>query len=428
METQNIEEVEVNGEMHPIEDTVWSEELGCHLLESEAHEVLNEDEERDWVDQANLDANYTYTEDEEYCHNNIVWCCYVDDCYYYDTGNQAETYCGHTVNDEVASYSDYWQFIDRGQAEGYWLEEDDCAWCEDLDGYCHIDDATWCERNECYYWDEDKASGPQTYGEICDYHESKNNLRTVVDNNSKYFIGFEIEKNYFTWDGNDCCDNGDWVTDELHEFIAGYETDSSCGVEAVTNILPLASPRSRNRKHVFELMDEAEEIISSPYDSRCGGHMTISVRQKAFGYHDGYDVVDKLRQKIALLYALYRHRLRRSYCSSNKPAKKEDNSKYSPVNVKGSRVEFRIPSAIRNVKQLKLRYDLMYKMLYLTYERPTSFEVFLTKVRHIVRKMYNGNDERVEDIYRIARHFRKYLIAEEVANEIETFINDKKEE
>ena len=52
-------------------------------------------------------------------------------------------------------------------------------------------------------------------------------------------------------------------------------------------------------------------------------------------------------------------------------------------------------------------------MLYLTYERPTSFEVFLTKVRHIVRKMYNGNDERVEDIYRIARHFRKYLIAEE---------------
>ena len=70
----------------------------------------------------------------------------------------------------------------------------------------------------------------------------------------------------------------------------------------------------------------------------------------------------------------------------------------------------------------------MYKMLYLTYERPTSFEVFLTKVRHIVRKMYNGNDKRVDDIYTLARYFRKYLIAEEVANEIETFINHKEEE
>jgi predicted nucleic acid-binding protein len=66
-------------------------------------------------------------------------------------------------------------------------------------------------------------------------------------------------------------------------------------------------------------------------------------------------------------------------------------------------------------------------MLYLTYERPTSFEVFLTKVRHIVRKMYNGNDQKVEDIYILARYFRKYLIAEEVASEIETFINDKQE-
>ena len=428
MKTQNIEEVEVNGEMHHIEDTVWSEEMGCHLLMCEAHEVLNEDEETDWVDQDTLDSDYVYTDDEEYCHNNIVWCCYMDDTYYYDTGYQAETYCGHLIHEERASESDYWHYVERGCADGYWLEDQDCAWCEDIDDYCHIDDATWCERDECYYWDEENAGSSSEYGEICNYHESKNNLRTVVDHNSKYFIGFEIEKNYFTWDGNDCCENGDWVTDELNEFIAGYETDSSCGVEAVTNILPLASPRSANRKRVFELMDEAEDIISSPYDTRCGGHMTISVKQKDFAFHDGYDVVDKLRQKIALLYALYRHRLRRSYCASNKPAKRENNHKYSPVNVKGSRVEFRIPSAIRNSKQLKLRYDLMYKMLYLTYERPTSFEVFLTKVRHIVRKMYNGNDKKVEDIYILARYFRKYLIAEEVANEIETFINHKQEE
>ena len=100
MKTQNIEEVEVDGEMYPIEDTVWSEEMGCHLLECEAHEVLNEDEERDWVDQDTLDRNYIYTDDEGYCHCNIVWSCTIDDTYYYDTGYQAETFCGHLINDE----------------------------------------------------------------------------------------------------------------------------------------------------------------------------------------------------------------------------------------------------------------------------------------------------------------------------------------
>ena len=57
MKTQNIEEVEVNGEMHPLEDTVWSEEMGCHLLRDDAEQVLNEDEEDDWVDRYTLDNN-----------------------------------------------------------------------------------------------------------------------------------------------------------------------------------------------------------------------------------------------------------------------------------------------------------------------------------------------------------------------------------
>ena len=91
MKTQNIEEVEVDGEMHPIEDTVWSEEMGCHLLRDDAHRVINEDEEDDWVDQDTLDNDYTYTDDEGYCHNNIIWSCTIDDTYYYDTSYQAET-------------------------------------------------------------------------------------------------------------------------------------------------------------------------------------------------------------------------------------------------------------------------------------------------------------------------------------------------
>jgi hypothetical protein len=42
--------------------------------------------------------------------------------------------------------------------------------------------------------------------------------------------------------------------------------------------------------------------------------------------------------------------------------------------------------------------------------------------------MYGGNERKVEQIYQIARSFRKYLIAEEIGTTIEDFINPKKEE
>ena len=70
----------------------------------------------------------------------------------------------------------------------------------------------------------------------------------------------------------------------------------------------------------------------------------------------------------------------------------------------------------------------MYKMLHLTYNKPTSFEVYLQKVKHIVMKMYKGDEQKVEQIYSIARDFRRYLIAEEVTDLTDPFINYRKEE
>ena len=69
----------------------------------------------------------------------------------------------------------------------------------------------------------------------------------------------------------------------------------------------------------------------------------------------------------------------------------------------------------------------MYKIMYHSFKE-YSFEVFLQKVRHIVKKMYNGNDSKVDFIYDVARDFRRYLIAEEVTHRTDEYINPKKEE
>ena len=122
---------------------------------------------------------------------------------------------------------------------------------------------------------------------------------TKTSLHSPFSIGFEIEKKCFEADnGSIASDRGEYVGS--YDFFCGFETDSSCGVEGVSNILPLASPRSQFRNNVFMLIDNAKNVIDSKYDKTCGGHITVSVKD----YSDGYDIVDKMRQTLALMYAL----------------------------------------------------------------------------------------------------------------------------
>ena len=426
--------IEIDGEFYKESEVVYSEYSGKAIVKEDAVEIWY-DNDYDWGihKEVTESGEFLWVQDLDiYAHEDYAFHCEVSDHYYSSGAERTVSYCNTVGHEDNFSECFDWRWCDRGEAEGYYVHSDDVAYCEDIDEHVHIDDAHWCEREECFYWDECNVQDDGRLGtDICSYHSSKDNVRHIIDTQAQFTIGFEVEKKYFNTDYGVAEEVGDEVGE--HFLFAGYETDSSCGVEAVTHILPLSSPRSENRKKVFECIDAAERIICSPTDLSCGGHMTIQVRTQrseegGMKAEDGYDTVDRLRQKIALLYALYRNRLKRTYCDSNKPVKKEHNYKYSPVHIKGNKVEFRIPSAIKNTKQMKLRYDLMYKMLHLTYNRPTSFEVYLQKVRHIVMKMYRGDEQRVENIYKIARDFRKYLIAEEVTDLTDPFINYKKEE
>ena len=412
-----------------LKEMVWSKVMGRHIPSDDAYRVYDiDDVDGDVVTIEFRDENYRLTVDDNQHHpKDDVYYCEVSDSYLSTDDDFTRSYCGDYGHEESFCDSDYY-WIERGTASDHWLHCDNTTYCIDIDQHVHENDGHYCDIDDEYYYDCDNMphSGYER-NEVGDYHSCKDYVENLNSEyhgyNTQFNIGFEIEKNVFHTDHADATDTGDQVG--WYDLFAGFETDSSCGVEAVTHILPLGSPRSKARLKVFDMMDQASKVINSPKDITCGGHITVSVN----GMKDGYELVDKMREKLAILYALYRYRLKRTYCCSNKGIKKDNNVKYAPVHVKDfGKVEFRIPSAVANVKQLKLRYDLMYKIMHHSFERRVHFEVFLSNIRHIIKKMYNGNDQKVDAIFELAHHFRRYLIVEETSSNINEFINHSNEE
>jgi len=220
---------------------------------------------------------------------------------------------------------------------------------------------------------------------------------------SRFTIGFEIEKNRF---------HRNAVTE--YPLLAGFEEDSSCGTtssrrgyEAVTNILPLVAP-STWRNKIFNMFTQAEMIIDdrySPSNTRCGGHMTIRVEGMTSD-----ELMKRMRKFSGLFYAMFRYRLKNSYCHMNaimrnleERASMENphdvigggvGEKYSVVNQKrGGLIEYRLPSRITSVKQLMRRYEIMYQMVNFAVNKPNAnFKSFLKACRPTLRLMYKGNE------------------------------------
>jgi hypothetical protein len=232
-----------------------------------------------------------------------------------------------------------------------------------------------------------------------------NFVESLGDYRSKFTIGFEVEKNSLHRGAV-----------KEYELFCGFETDGSCGYEAVTHILPLV-PASTWRTKVFDMMHKASRIIEdsySPSDKRCGGHITIAVD----GF-SGDDIRRMVRVNCGILYALFRKRLNNSYCGHNKTmlGYNEGNHvggshhKYQVALVKGNCLEFRLPSKFESVKQMIRRYELMHELVDFSVNKPNgSHEAFLKTIRPIIKSMYNGDDAKTDEILELARKFRKFII------------------
>ena len=404
-----------NDEKYEREDCVWADHCDAYIAREEAYQC---DVSGSWYHESDVSEYMIYCRDiQAHVQNEYAWYCEVSQEWYYNTGDQGQLYDGGYIHE--GDTGDY-VYINCGQADGYYLHRDDSAWCYDIEDYVHEDDAHWCEDDGEYYYDEDRMPNKDDDEHICTYHESPAVRHILMSESYKMRIGFEIEKTYFrTFDGGYAENKGNYVGS--HELFKGYETDSSCGVEAITNILPLDSPRSLSRNEVFEYFDEADCIINSPVSRKCGGHICISVHGMS-----GYDILNKVRGNMAILYSMYRYRLSKEHCNENKKLEYDNNTKYSPVNVKDFGVEIRIPSAVKNVRQLKLRYDLIYKIMHHSIRTRQSYDKLLEKIDYILMRMYKDR-EKVDYIKRLSYEFRKYLLNDETPYSIQEFLEPEED-
>lgn len=219
---------------------------------------------------------------------------------------------------------------------------------------------------------------------------------------SRFTIGFEIEKLRFK-------------RGAVREYalLKGFERDGSCGVEAITHILPLVD-KSVWRMKVYNMFVEAQEVIDdghSPSNYACGGHITLA----ADGVR-GDDLYERLRPFMGLWYALFLPRLRNSYCRSNVRLDAMYNTKYSPLYNKrdGITCELRLPSRVSSVSQLMRRYELCYLMMKWAFDDERSegqrWAGFMREAWPIVRRMYDGDIDKARNRWAMAKHFRKWLM------------------
>lgn len=420
----------LSGEFIPIEQAV---KLNTgDVVDSELERV--EEVGGEWYD--------TEGDDIEYLEDRGEWCL-ADECRY------SELMCEHIHEDDVVwEYSETefaterwfeedsdFRWIEYGRARGTWLHYEDARECIDLEDYVHEYDAYWHEGSQEYYYDEDEV--PNDYGDrgdISEYHRSPD--PQDLSNGSQFKVGIEVEKNSIM--GYDC--SGEYIGE--YDLFKGFETDSSCGVEAITEILPLDDIESDNEKKVFDLFDDAEEIINEEeVNSDCGGHMTVSCsnslsywKEKGSQEYGNFDreyinqskvLREKVRINSSILYAMYRYRLKNHYCDKDKDLKNKYPERYSPILEKSNgTIEFRLFSRIKNVEQLKLRYRLLYKLMDYSVNKDASYSVFLLSVMPILKEMYSGNEQKLKYIIKLSYKFKSFFELGYVDEEVREFLSE----
>lgn len=240
-----------------------------------------------------------------------------------------------------------------------------------------------------------------------------------VEYASNFTIGYEVEKNSLSRNAV-----------KEYPLFCGFERDGSCGYEAVTHILPLL-PAGKWRTKVFNLFHQAEKIIDdrfSPSDRRCGGHITIAVDGL-----NGDEVRELVRKNCGIILSLFKKRLSNTYCNHNRTLQSENadygsyrggwHSKYQVALVKGNCLEFRIPSRFQSVKQCMRRYELFYELVNFSINKPNgSHDAFLKVIKPIILSMYNGNIEETNEVLRLAKLFREYIVNNTIHPDIAQYV------
>ena len=256
-------------------------------------------------------------------------------------------------------------------------------------------------------WEYDDDEGEYVKAsEKCnaDYHRL--DRKNKYNAESKYTIGFEIEK-----EDDDAIeikyaalhkDTGWCKEDDGSLEDGGYE---------------LVSP-------AFDLFDSGLDedikdrrlikLINGNQSSRCGGH--INVGSTLF---NTTELFEHLSGYFPLFYSMYEHRIETYYSKAKKKHEYFSRDKMSSIYIKPNVLEFRIPSAVKNVQNLLWRRDLM---------RILCKSIKLVAATKNTEAYYRGRTE-VEVLQAMLnqksllyKHLRLVYTQEQVLNKAEKFV------
>lgn len=326
-------------------------------------------------------------EDAFYCEGIDEWVHYDDTVTAYE-GNSSSRYS----REYLRANCDYTYFNADYYDESA-LDRHDIVWCEDIEEYRHREDSWWDEEGEYYVSEE-----PEREEYVRGYH---NGSYQSIDftKKPKYRIGYEIEKE------DESVRNSINISDFEHATNYKWRKErdgslSDCsGYELISPTFELNIPK------IFKHIEENEQLvahINADISYSCGGHIHLS--EKGL---NGNELFNKVKGYTPLFYALYYGRVNKTYAKgkSNRDLENE-NEKYQAIKIHHDRIEFRIISAVPNVKTLKWRTKLLKSIL----DNPTDdvhqayFNVD-TKFTKLLKETYS--DDKLKELKQRFINFTK---------------------
>lgn len=294
--------------------------------------------------------DYAQTRDGDIINMDVAWYCegldewvnYEDTSVCYEGSNETR------YSDVYLRRSDFALF-DGDYYDDSAMDRHDIVWCEDIDEYRHQDDAYWDNDND--HW---LAEEPQEEF-VRGYHNGSYQSMDF-DNKSKYKIGYEIEKEDLIVRNSILISDFEEQTNNKWRKERDGSLCDDAGYELISPTFEL------DIKKIFEHIEGNEQLvahINAGISYSCGGHIHLSENGL-----NGNELFDKIKGYTPLFYALYYGRVNKTYAKgkSNRDLENE-NEKYQAIKIHHDRVEFRIISAVPNIKTLKWRTELLMMIL-----------------------------------------------------------------
>lgn len=360
-----------NGEVHPQELCVftheeqWELRENCTFTDMEQEWALNDNVYREFYGQTYIDGNDNVSWSE--WHEESIDTEHSNCRYGYYSSGRSETYFDY----DESIYCNGNHYVNSDVADDH-----DIIYCNRSGEYVHRDDI-----------EEQLTHNNANYQSLS--RKDKTTNKTMVR------IGFEIEK-----EDDDACG----IHYENLYDITGWAKENDGSLND-SNGYELVSPTFDLFTDVMDKdindNEDLRTLINADHSSNCGGHINIS--------HAKYspdELFEGMCGFVPLLYSMYEHRLDKTYSQAKKKYEYfYTRDKYSSFYIKNNRVELRLPPAVKSVRNLLWRRDLM--RIIMTNINASEIDV-LKMIVNQKSKLY--------------KHLRVIYTQSEVLSKIEKFI------